>query len=56
MTENVPAKSDDRRDTVSRMLQDSALDDPKRADELLPLLYEELRALARARVARERDR
>lgn len=53
MTANQHDDGDDRRDTVSRILQESTLDSPKSADELLPLLYEELRALARARMARE---
>ncbi|MHC5113933.1 MAG: ECF-type sigma factor [Planctomycetota bacterium] len=38
---------------MTRLLQGGDDDEPRRADELLPLVYDELRALARARVARE---
>ena len=38
---------------ITRILQGLG-SDPARADELLPLVYDELRALARARIAKER--
>lgn len=38
---------------VTRILNSIRQGDPRAADELLPLLYEELRALAAARMARE---
>lgn len=43
----------DRRDTVTRLLQDLDGAELRRAEELLPLVYDELRALAQARMARE---
>ena len=43
----------DRRGAVTRLLQANETDEPRWAEELLPLIYEELRALARARMARE---
>ncbi|MCP4248852.1 MAG: sigma-70 family RNA polymerase sigma factor [bacterium] len=46
-------ESEDRRSTVTRLLQASGTDQPQWAEELLPLIYDELRALARARMARE---
>lgn len=42
-----------RAETVSRILQATTQAEPGRAEELLPLVYDELRALARARMARE---
>jgi DNA-directed RNA polymerase specialized sigma24 family protein len=39
--------------TFSELLRRDAADEPRRAAELLPLVYEELRALARARLAKE---
>lgn len=47
---------EDRRGTVTRLLQQSESDRPDRADALLPLIYDELRALAQARMAREGSR
>ena len=38
---------------ITRILQDTAHDESHRARHLLPLVYDELRALARARMARE---
>jgi RNA polymerase sigma factor (TIGR02999 family) len=54
----VDAPADDLSDrersrTVTRLLRETALDAPQPAEELLPLVYEELRALARARMAKE---
>ncbi len=46
---NVP----DRPGEITRILQDTAHDESHRARHLLPLVYDELRALARARMARE---
>ncbi len=43
----------DRRGAITRILQDARHDESHRARHLLPLVYEELRALARARMARE---
>ena len=43
----------ERSRTVTRLLQSAETAEPRWADELLPLVYDELRALARARVARE---
>jgi len=40
---------------VTRILESLEAGDPTRADELLPLVYEELRKLARARMASERS-
>ena len=45
--------NEDRHSAVTRLLQASENDEPRRAEELLPLIYDELRALARARMARE---
>ena len=45
--------NEDRRGAVTRLLQASPTEEPRWAEELLPLIYEELRALARARMARE---
>jgi RNA polymerase sigma factor (TIGR02999 family) len=42
-----------RCETVHRLISGPNAGAPQRAEELLPLLYEELRALARARLARE---
>ncbi len=42
----------DRSQTVTRLLE-QARGGPQRADALLPLVYDELRALARARMSRE---
>lgn len=42
-----------RVETISRLIDQATRDGRYRADELLPVLYEELRALARARLARE---
>jgi RNA polymerase sigma factor (TIGR02999 family) len=42
----------DRRDDLTRLLYEAA-GGGRRADEILPLVYEELRSLARARMARE---
>src|SRR5215831_19437997 len=39
---------------VTRLLDDAASGDPKAAAELLPLVYDELRRLAAARLAEER--
>jgi RNA polymerase sigma factor (TIGR02999 family) len=44
---------EDRRGAVTRLLQASERAEPQRAEQLLPLIYDELRALARARIARE---
>ena len=44
---------EDRRDAVSRLLLAGKSIEPQRAEQLLPLIYDELRALARARMARE---
>lgn len=46
-------EADRRCRTVSRLISDTESGQAQRAEELLPLLYEELRALARARLARE---
>ncbi len=46
---NVP----DRPGEITRILQDAEHDESHRARHLLPLVYDELRALARARMARE---
>jgi len=43
----------DRRGAVTRLLQEAGADEPQWAEELLPLIYQELRALARARMSRE---
>jgi len=43
----------DRRGAVTRLLQQPQHEDPQWAQQLLPLVYEELRALARARMAHE---
>ena len=43
----------DRSRNVTRLLQTIGQDEPRRAEELLPLVYEELRSLARARMAAE---
>jgi RNA polymerase sigma factor (TIGR02999 family) len=48
-----PPDDNDRRDTVTRLLRQCGVDQPDRAHELLPLIYDELRALAAARMARE---
>lgn len=53
MTAMPHENNDDRRGAVTRLLQASENDEPRWAEELLPLIYEELRALARARMARE---
>ncbi len=45
--------NEDRHGAVTRLLQASKTDEPQWAEELLPLIYEELRALARARMAGE---
>lgn len=45
--------NEDRHGAVTRLLQASENDEPRTAEELLPLIYDELRALARARMARE---
>jgi RNA polymerase sigma factor (TIGR02999 family) len=48
------AAADERSRTVTRLLRDAdPAIEPRRAAELLPLVYDELRALARARMARE---
>lgn len=39
---------------VTQLLQDVARGAPRAADELLPLIYDELRRLARGRIAREK--
>ena len=44
----------DRRDDVTRLLDAFGAGEKQSADELLPLVYEELRSLARARMASER--
>lgn len=43
----------DRSGAVTRLLQASETDEPRWAEELLPLIYDELRVLARARMASE---
>jgi len=43
----------DSRDEVTRMLEEIQRTGGQRAEDLLPLVYEELRALARSRMARE---
>ncbi|MGD2109155.1 MAG: ECF-type sigma factor [Phycisphaerae bacterium] len=45
--------AEERRGTVTRLLKGGAGEEPRWAEQLLPLIYEELRALARARMARE---
>lgn len=47
-----PTASIDRPQTVTRLLK-HAQNEPQRAEDLLPLVYDELRELARARMARE---
>ena len=46
--------SDPTRGELTRMLQDLGRGGERSADELLPLVYEELRTLARAKMAQER--
>ncbi len=46
--------SEPSRDQVTRLLREIERGGPHSAEELLPLVYDELRALARARIARER--
>lgn len=48
-----PEDTVDRLRTVTRLLQDAEADEPQRATQLLPLVYDELRALARARLAQD---
>ena len=50
---SVEAKRDQTHAEITKILERTA-QDLKAADELLPLLYDELRVLARARLARER--
>lgn len=45
--------NEDRRGAVTRLLQAGPTEEPRWAEELLPLIYDELRAVARARMARE---
>lgn len=45
--------TDDSREEITRILQDVGEGRPHRAADLLPLVYDELKKLARARVARE---
>jgi RNA polymerase sigma factor (TIGR02999 family) len=45
---------DQARSSVTRLLGDDGLDDAARTRQLLPLVYEELRRIARGRMARER--
>ncbi|MHC5110961.1 MAG: sigma-70 family RNA polymerase sigma factor [Planctomycetota bacterium] len=53
MTDKNTEQPETRRDTVTRLLEQVQNEDPKHAHELLPLVYDELRALARAHMARE---
>lgn len=46
-------ESSQRVETISRLIEQASREGQYRAEELLPALYEELRALARARIARE---
>ncbi len=41
------------RDQITRVLRELSRDEPRSAEELLPLVYDELRALARSRLRRE---
>lgn len=45
----------DEPNRVTRLLRELERGDPRATEELLPLVYHELRRLARARMARERD-
>jgi len=45
--------SEERRGEVTRLLRASGAGEPRWAEQLLPLIYEELRNLARGRMARE---
>ncbi len=47
--------ADDASHQVTRLLEDIGAGRPRAAEELLPLVYSELRRLARARQARERS-
>ena len=53
MTSECNNHAPDRRGAITRILQHDGHDESHRARHLLPLVYEELRALARARMARE---
>jgi len=53
VSQNNEPERQDRRGAVTLLLQDAQRDDPQRADQLLPLVYDELRVLARSRMARE---
>lgn len=53
MNADDPSHSDKRRGAVTRLLQAGDAAEPQWAEQLLPLIYDELRALARARMARE---
>jgi len=53
MTSECHDSAHDRRGAITRILQDVGHDGSDRARHLLPLVYEELRALARARMAQE---
>ncbi len=46
-------ETEGRRGEVTRLLEAGGNDEPQWAEKLLPLIYDELRALARARMARE---
>lgn len=46
-------EAEGRRGAVTRLLEAGGNDEPQWAEKLLPLIYDELRALARARMARE---
>lgn len=48
-----PGQDTERRGTVTRLLQEAGSEESQWAEELLPLIYEELRQLARARMAKE---
>ena len=53
MSETEDHLDPDRSRLVTALLDEAATQGPRRAEELLPLVYEELRALARARMAHE---
>ncbi len=52
--EGACAMTDEQKDHVTRILRDFA-SDPEAANELLPLVYEQLRAIAQKRMGNERD-
>lgn len=54
MTEDFDLNESDRFAQITRILGTNEPAEPSRAEQLLPLVYEELRALARAKMANER--